>query len=154
MESLLKMNPELLLTLITFAGTVGRYLIDKIQGEKTASLKDKIWPVIEGTVLKLAGNEFVVATVRVKLEKAATDGLARMGIKKNRVVDAIVQELVEKGVTEVRKLVEARLLPSRAAALETGAAKVVAAFDKLTPDVPIDTLTEFKASGGELLEVK
>jgi hypothetical protein len=154
MESLLKMNPELLLTLITFAGTVGRYLVAKIKGEKQASIRDQLWPIVEGNVLKLAQSEFVVLTVRNKLEKAAQDGLLRLGLKRNAITDAIVIELVEKGVTEVRKLALARTLPKQAENLASDAAKVAAKFNELGPNEPIDTLTPFKEAGGELLEVK
>lgn len=113
-----KLDPNVVLTVLSGLGTVGGWLWSKIRGDQKQSLRDALWPIIEGNAIKLAENEFAIQVVRLKLERAAQEGLARMGLKPNRITTAIVQELVERGVTEVRnRILERRKLAALEAQL-------------------------------------
>jgi hypothetical protein len=114
------------------------WLYRKIRGESTADIKARLWPALDGVAWKLAGNDFVVAIVRQKLEHAAIEGLERLGLKRNRIANAIIAELVERGVTEVRQRVQRRKeLEAQISALAGRAAKVRDAFSPpVEPTVP------------------
>lgn len=130
--------------LIAVAGgvlTVGRWLAAKVRGEKTASAKDALWPIVEGLVVKLAESEFVVEKVRAALEKGAYEGLGRLGIKRSPMIEGIVAELVERGVSEVRKRVAnrkaAQELPAQLESLAKAAEAVKAATVAKPGEVPV-----------------
>ncbi len=141
MEFLSKLDPNLVAVLFTAITTVGGWLYRKAKGEKQADITDALWDALEGKVIALAESEEVAGVVRDKLTKAAYEALARMGLKKNAVVDTIVAKLVERGVTEVRKRVLARKnaeaaaqLPAQIQALLELAAKLPKTFDAPPPE--------------------
>lgn len=136
-----QIDPNWLLAIAGGALTIGRWLSAKVRGEKTASAKDALWPIVEGLVVKLAESEFVVDTVRKKLTIGAYEGLARIGIKRSPMIEGIVSELVERGVSEVRKRVANRKaaaeLPAQLEALAKAAEAVKAATVAKPGEVPV-----------------
>ncbi len=133
-----KIDPELLVTVLSAVYIGGKWVFHKIKGDKQKSLKDTLWPSIEGVIIKLAESEFVVTTVREKLTKAAYEALGRAGIKKNAIVDAVIAQLVDAGVTEVRKRVEQRkamaALPGQIEAMLKAAEAVKLSFVAPAPE--------------------
>lgn len=138
-----QIDPNYLLLVATGAVTIGRWVVHKINGDKQASLQDTLWPIIEGLVIKLARDPFVVETVRSKLTNGAYEALERVGIKRSPLVEGIVNGLVDRGVTEVRKRVEQReamaALPGQ---LEAIAKSAEAVRDALKPKGTVPALLD------------
>lgn len=113
---------------ITLALTAITWLWHKVRGEKHASVADTVWAVLEGVAIKLAESDNTVAVIRDKLTAAAWEGLSRIGVKKTSATIAIVNKVVERGVSEVRKRVlerkqlEAQIMASLSATEGVGAA--------------------------------
>jgi hypothetical protein len=123
-----KLDPNLVLTLVTLAGSLVTWLYHKAKGDKQADITDALWAALEGKVIALAESEEVASVIRSKLIVAANEALARMGIKSNAVTDAILLKLVERGVTEVRKRVIAKKTARELDSMLSSAAAV--RFDK------------------------
>lgn len=150
-----QLDPNLVLGLFTIVTTLGGWLYAKVKGQKQQSLGDTVWEILQGVAIKLAESDQSIDVIRTKLTAAAYEGLKRMGIKPTPLVDLAISMAVEKGVTEVRKLVlerktrEAELalanakLQTAVAALTTQAGAVLDAFK---PTGTIPSLT----SGGEI----
>lgn len=135
------LDPNVVITALSFLAIGGKWLYHKVRGDQQKSLKDTLWPTIEGVVIKLAESPFVADTVRTKLTAAANEALGRIGVNRNSVTDALIAQLVDAGVTEVRKRVNARIaveqLPARIEAMATAAQKMVDAFKPpANPTVP------------------
>lgn len=136
-----KLDPNLVLTLITLAGSLVTWLYKKAKGEKQADITDALWAALEGKAIALAESEETATVLREKLTKAAHEALARMGMKRNAIVDAVVAKLVERGVSEVRKRILAKKnaakLEAQILATATQAAAVTGAFTPpANPTVP------------------
>ncbi len=136
-----KIDPDLVVTIVSILGAGATWLYRKAKGEKQADITSSLWRAMEGSVLKLAETHLApTATfLRDKLTVAAYEALGRMGVKKNAVVDAIVAKLVEQGVTEVRKRIAALKNARDLEKVLTDASKVTTAAPKpgLPGEVPV-----------------
>lgn len=136
MDFLSKLDPNLVAVLFTAITTVGGWLYRKAKGEKQEDITGALWHALEGKVIAIAeaNIDTTASAIRARLITAANEALERMGIKPNKLTDAIMLKLVERGVTEVRKRIEARKAALR---LEAGilstASQAAAVSDAFTP---------------------
>jgi hypothetical protein len=114
-EYLSRIDPNVVFGVIS---TIGGLLWHKSSGNKAANLRDTLWAIVEGNALKLAESATTIADARSRLAKAAQDGLGRLGLKRSAAVDKIVADLVERGLTEIRKRIIQRQLAGLAKATE------------------------------------
>jgi hypothetical protein len=118
-------DPNAVIVAVSLLSSVATWLYHKVRGDKHESVSDALGSTIEGVVLKVAESDDDIATIRTKLTIAAEQGLSRLGVKHSAATDFIIAQLVERGVTEVRKRVLARKqLESAVADLATKAGSV------------------------------
>jgi hypothetical protein len=153
-----KIDPNLVAGIGTLLGTLVTWLVGKARGQQQRDLGELLDEAITAEVLDALEDNETVATIENRLTDAALKLGGKLGLK---IPEPTVRFAVQWGVVEFRKKLKereanqkaARELPAKLDDLATQAAKVVEAFRGLTPDKPIDTISEARAAGVELLEL-
>lgn len=133
-----KLDPNTLVVVGSLLSAGATWLYHKVKGDKKESTEDALWAVIEGNALKLAESDETVDSIRAKLTTAAEEALQRFGLKKSVAMNILVAQLVDHGITEVRKRVlERKQLAAKLFAMAAQASAVALSFDPPTnPSIP------------------
>lgn len=123
-----KLDPNLLLGVITLLGSLAGWAWKRARGEKTASITEVLTAAIKQEAARLLRGEEPLEKARDAMRWAATAALERIGVTPSKAVDLLVNVAIEKGLAE---------LAERLHVLERGVAALPGAFqgvvDAFTP---------------------
>lgn len=150
------MNLEAVTILTGLLLALGKWAYGKVTGKKQEDLSELLDEAITAELADALEDGETLDTIEDRLSGVALKLAKKVGVK---LPENTVRVAIQYGVVEFRKRLRerernqkaAKELPAKADELRVGAAGVVAAFDKLTPNVAIDTMTP-KEPGNELIE--
>jgi len=157
--NLSNIDPNLIAGAATLLGTLVTWLVGKARGEKQRDLSELLDEAITAELEDALEDGETLDTIEDRLTGAALKLAGKLGLK---IPENTVRLAVQWGVVEFRKRLKVRLanqkaareLPGKADDIRAQAEAIAAKLATLSPNVAIDTLTEARAQGVELLEVK
>jgi hypothetical protein len=147
------------ITIVTgLLAILGRWVYAKATGAKAPDLRQLVDETITSELLDALEDGDTLDTIEERLTGAVGKIAIKIGLK---IPDSTVRLAIQMGVLKFRQMVKAREaqqkaareLPAKADELRALAEKVAAELAKLGPDVAIDTISEAKADGVELLAI-
>jgi hypothetical protein len=147
------------ITIVTgLLAILGRWVYAKATGAKAPDLRQLVDETITSELLDALEDGDTLDTIEERLTGAVGKIAIKIGLK---IPDSTVRLAIQMGVLKFRQKVKAREaqqkaareLPAKADELRALAEKVAAELAKLGPNVAIDTISEAKADGVELLAI-
>jgi hypothetical protein len=147
------------ITIVTgLLAILGRWVYAKATGAKAPDLRQLVDETITSEIADALEDGDTLDTIEDRLTGAVGKIALKIGLK---IPDSTVRLAIQMGVLKFRQKVKAREaqqkaareLPAKADELRALAEKVAAELAKLGPNVAIDTISEAKADGVELLAI-
>lgn len=152
-------NAEAIAIGVGLLAALGKWLYAKLTQPKAPDLKT----LLDETITAELGDALDDGETLGTIEQRLTAAIGTLALKVNvKLPEVMVRIAVQAAILKFRTLLKereaqqkaARELPAKADELRVLADAIATKLATLSPDVAIDTITEAKAAGVELLEVR